>query len=94
MTVQRENFDAAAAEVVQEAESVLEGTPVTPTPAPAPVPAPPPATTPKPPVTPQCCGRPPGPMMFAGGADSGGDVEHELGCDNHPDNLAKLEVSS
>ncbi|MDX8145553.1 hypothetical protein SK854_25820 [Lentzea sp. BCCO 10_0061] len=94
MTVQRENFEVAATEVVQEAESVLEGTPVTPQPEPTPVPSPPPATTPKPPVTPQCCGRPPGPMMLMGTADSGGDVEHDPSCENHPDNLAKQEVAS
>lgn len=92
MTVQRDNLDVAGAEVVQEAESVLEGTPVVePEPAPAP-----PTEVPKreePEVTPMCCGRPPGPMMLMGSA-SGGDVEHEPGCENHPDNLAKQEVPS
>ncbi|WP_112261981.1 hypothetical protein [Lentzea terrae] len=89
MTVQRDNLDVAGAEVVQEAESVLEGTPVTPEP--TPVPVPPPV---EPEVKPMCCGRPPGPMMLVGTADSGGDVEHDQDCPNHPDNLATAEKVS
>ncbi|WP_439661191.1 hypothetical protein ACSHWB_06655 [Lentzea sp. HUAS TT2] len=60
MTVQRENLEVAGTEVVQEAESVLEGTPVV-----EPVPAPP-TEVPKPDkkedpeVTPMCCGGMPG----------------------------------
>ena len=97
MTVQRENFDVAATEVVQEAESVLEGTPVV---EPDPIPAPP-AEVPKPDkkedpeVTPMCCGGTPcflvGPhkLLSEGGvADSSGDVEHAHDCPNHPNNIA------
>lgn len=90
MTVQRDNLDVAGAEVVQEAESVLEGTPTTTQPQPAPptpTPAPPPA--PSPPVTPQCCGQ--NPKFFASSADltTDGQTEHNADCPNHPDNLAK-----
>jgi hypothetical protein len=91
MTVQRENFDVAATEVVQEAESVLEGTPVV-----EPVPAPP-AEVPKPDkkedpeVTPMCCGMPPGPMMLVGNFEQAEHV-HEADCPNNPDNLAQQEV--
>lgn len=56
MTVQRDNLDVAATEVVKEAESVLEGTPVV---EPQPMPD---APTKKedPEVTPMCCGGMPG----------------------------------
>ncbi|MFD9703653.1 hypothetical protein [Lentzea sp. NPDC059081] len=97
MTVQRENLDLAGTEVVQEAESVLEGTPVV---EPAPVPAPP-TEVPDPPtkkedpeVTPMCCGGTggflvrPRTLVSEGGVDSGGDVEHDPSCPNHADNLA------
>ncbi|SDL46963.1 hypothetical protein SAMN04488074_11192 [Lentzea albidocapillata subsp. violacea] len=95
MTVQRENLDVAETEVVQEAESVLEGTPVV---EPEPVPAPP-TEVPKPDkkedpeVTPMCCGGGPGfpfarPLPISEGAvDSGGDVEHNHDCPNHPNNI-------
>ena len=94
MTVQRENFDVAATEVVQEAESVLEGTPVV-----EPLPAPP-AEVPRPEkkedpeVTPMCCGGTPGfpfrrPLSISEGAvDSDGDIEHDHDCPNHPNNIA------
>ncbi|WP_329789454.1 hypothetical protein V1227_34845 [Lentzea sp. DG1S-22] len=103
MTVQRENFDVAATEVVQEAESVLEGTPVVePVPVePVPVEPAPPAEVPRPDkkedpeVTPMCCGGTPGflvgphKLLSEGGvADSGGDVEHAHDCPNHPNNIA------
>lgn len=94
MTVQRENLEVAGTEVVQEAESVLEGTPVV-----EPVPSPPtevpkPEKKEDPEVTPMCCGGTPGvplmrPLRITGGAvDSGGDVEHSHDCPNHPGNKA------
>ncbi|HUQ60651.1 hypothetical protein [Lentzea sp.] len=95
MTVQRENLDLVGTEVVQEAESVLEGTPVV---EPAPVPVPP-TEVPQPPkkkedpeVTPMCCGGGPGvpfrrPLRISEGSlDSGGDIEHDQDCPNHPSN--------
>ena len=100
MTVQRDNLDVAGAEaeVVQEAESVLEGTPVV---EPVPVEPAPPTEVPDAPekkedpeVTPMCCGGGPGHLLMRrsliseGGEDSGGDVEHELSCPNHPANKA------
>ncbi|MDX8055985.1 hypothetical protein SK571_41970 [Lentzea sp. BCCO 10_0798] len=99
MTVQRENFDVAATEVVQEAESVLEGTPVV---EPDPIPAPPtevpnPDKKEDPEVTPMCCGGGPGHMfkrrslVTEGTVDSGGDVEHDPTCVNHPDNKAVVQ---
>lgn len=100
MTVQRENFDAAAAEVVQEAESVLEGTPVV-DPIPVdPIPAPPtevprPDKKEDPEVKPMCCGGGPGflvkprTLLAEGGSeDSGDDVEHAHDCPNNPNNIA------
>lgn len=97
MTVQRENFDVAATEVVQEAESVLEGTPVV---EPDPIPVPP-AEVPKPDkkedpeVTPMCCGgttgflvRPRTLLGDGGSEGSGGDIEHTGDCPNHPNNVA------
>lgn len=95
MTVQRENLDVAATEVVQEAESVLEGTPVV---EPEPVPAPP-TEVPKPDkkedpeVTPMCCGGGPGflvkprSLVVEGGSEDSGDVEHDPTCANHPSNI-------
>ncbi|GAB2819748.1 hypothetical protein [Lentzea nigeriaca] len=101
MTVQRDNLDVAkaGAEVVQEAESVLEGTPVV---EPAPVePAPPTEVPDAPPVKkddpevkPMCCGgtggffTKPRKLVSEGGEDSGGDVEHDPTCPNHPSNKA------
>ena len=88
MTVQRDNLDVAGAEVVQEAESVLEGTPVVePQPAP-PTEVPRPKKEEDPEVTPQCCGQ--NPKFFAGSADltTDGPTEHNADCPNHPDNLA------
>jgi hypothetical protein len=99
MTVQRDNLEAVSgAEVVEAAESVLEGTPVaepetTPAP-PTEVPDAPPVKKDDPEVKPMCCGMPPGPMMLVGTADSGGDVEHQPDCPNHPDNLATAEKVS
>jgi len=96
MTVQRENFEVAATEVVQEAESVLEGTPVV-EPVPAPpteVPAAPPVKKDDPEVKPMCCGGTggflvrPRTLVSEGGEDSGGDVEHDPTCPNHVSNLA------
>jgi len=98
MTVQRDNLEMAGAEVVHEAESVLEGTPVV---EPAPIPTPPAEVPPAPPVKkddpevkPMCCGGGPGflvkPHRFVseGGEDSSGDVEHDPTCPNHPNNKA------
>lgn len=78
MTVQRENFDVAATEVVQEAESVLEGTPVV-----EPVPAPPtevpnPDKKEDPEVTPMCCGGTPGQPLIGRF-----NVVHEPGCERY-----------
>ncbi|KJK51227.1 hypothetical protein UK23_07705 [Lentzea aerocolonigenes] len=98
MTVQRDNLDAVSgAEVVEAAESVLEGAPVVePVPVePAPpteVPVVPPVKKDDPEVKPMCCGGGPGvpfrrPLHIAeGGVDSGGDVEHDPTCPNHPSN--------
>jgi hypothetical protein len=92
MTVQRDNLDVAGAEVVQEAESVLEGTPVV-----EPIPAPPtevPTKKEDPEVTPMCCGGGPGHpfrrqgLISEGAVDSGGDIEHDPTCQNHPNNKA------
>ncbi|MCX2953543.1 hypothetical protein [Lentzea sp. NEAU-D7] len=74
MTVQRENFDVAVTEVVQEAESVLEGTPVV---EPDPIPAPPtevptPDKKEDPEVTPMCCGGGPGMPLLK--------MPHQPGC--------------
>lgn len=97
MTVQRENFDVAVTEVVQEAESVLEGTPVV---EPDPIPAPPtevptPDKKEDPEVTPMCCGGTPGFLVKprtllsdGSGEDSGGDIEHAHDCPNHPNNIS------
>jgi hypothetical protein len=89
MAFQRENLDHAANEVVKEAESVLEGTPVEPDPIPAPpteVPRPDKKEDPE--VTPMCCGQTP--KFFSAGADltTDGPVHHEANCPNHPDNAA------
>ena len=90
MTVQRDNLDVAGAEaeVVQEAESVLEGTPVVePETQPAPpteVPDAPPVKKDDPEVKPMCCGPIP---KFVG------TVEHDASCPNHPDNVAKEGVA-
>ncbi len=94
MTVQRDNLDVAGAEVVQESESVLEGTPVVePVPAPPTEVPPPPKKEEDPEVKPMCCGQPPGPMMLVGNFEES-EREHEANCPNHPDNLAKQEVAS
>ena len=79
MTVQRENLDVVTgAEVVEAAESVLEGTPVAePETVPAPpteVPDAPPVKKDDPEVTPMCCGGMPGhgfvrPLEFVHAAD-------------------------
>jgi hypothetical protein len=76
MAFQRENLEHAANEVIKEAESVLEGTPVT---EPDPIPAPPtevpqPDKKEDPEVTPMCCGGMPGhpfvrPLEFLHAAD-------------------------
>jgi hypothetical protein len=96
MTVQRENFEVAATEVVQEAESVLEGTPVV-EPVPAPpteVPDAPPVKKDDPEVKPMCCGGTggflvrPRTLVSEGGEESGGDIEHDPACPNHVSNLA------
>ncbi|MET9225088.1 hypothetical protein [Lentzea sp. NPDC003310] len=96
MAFQRENLEHAANEVIKEAESVLEGTPVTePDPIPAPpteVPDAPPVKKDDPEVTPMCCGGGPGflvkPRTLLSGEDSGGDVEHAHDCPNNPNNIA------
>ena len=82
MTVQRENFDVAATEVVQEAESVLEGTPVVePVPAPpAEVPDAPPVKKEDPEVKPMCCGGHPIPPLYGSGQ---GLFMHETTCPNY-----------
>ncbi|MCG8928292.1 hypothetical protein [Lentzea sp. CC55] len=90
----------AATEVVQEAESVLEGTPVVePVPVePIPVEPAPPAEVPRPDkkedpeITPMCCGGGPGfplvgrRLISEGAVDSGGDIEHAADCPNHVSN--------
>ncbi|MDT7787765.1 MAG: hypothetical protein QOF58_6184 [Pseudonocardiales bacterium] len=98
MTVQRDNLDVVSGtDVVEAAESVLEGTPVLdPAPVePAPpteVPAVPPVKKDDPEVKPMCCGGGPGflvrphSLVSEGGEDSGGDVEHDADCPNHPSN--------
>lgn len=52
--------------------------------------------TPKddPPLETQCCGKPPIQPVHGGQLISEGEVEHDLGCPNHPDNVAKQEVAS
>lgn len=40
-----------------------------------------------PPLETQCCGKPPVQPVI-------GSFEHDPGCRNHPDNLAKQEVAS
>ncbi|MFD4643811.1 hypothetical protein ACFWN2_41335 [Lentzea sp. NPDC058436] len=90
MAFQRENVDHAANEVVKEAESVLEGTPVV---EPDPVPAPPtevprPDKKEDPEVTPMCCGQTPKFMSSAAALTTGGSVHHDANCPNHPDNAA------
>jgi hypothetical protein len=40
-----------------------------------------------PPLETQCCGKPPVQPVV-------GSFEHDPGCPNHPDNLAKQEVAS
>ncbi|PWK89281.1 hypothetical protein C8D88_102554 [Lentzea atacamensis] len=78
MTVQRDNLDLAATEVVEEAESVLEGTPVV---EPVPVEPAPPAEVPQPKkeedpeVKPMCCGGGPGMPLLA--------MPHQPGCPNY-----------
>jgi hypothetical protein len=47
-----------------------------------------------PPLTPQCCGKPPIQPVVGGQLISEGELQHELNCPNHPDNLAKQEVAS
>ena len=97
MTVQRDNLDAVSgAEVVEAAESVLEGTPVVepipvePSP-PTEVPVVPPVKKDDPEVKPMCCGGTPGFLvrphsLVSVGEETGGDVEHAPDCPNHPSN--------
>lgn len=44
-------------------------------------------------ITPKCCGHAPKFVPTAEDVDSGGDVEHDADCPNHPDNLAKEVVA-
>jgi hypothetical protein len=94
MTVQRDNLDAVSgAEVVEAAESVLEGTPVVePVPVePAPpteVPVVPPVKKDDPEVKPMCCGGGPGHPLLSRLNLSEGEVKHDPSCPNHPDNKA------
>lgn len=93
MTVQRDNLDVVTgAEVVEAAESVLEGTPVA---DPEQIPAPPteaPDTKPEkkedPEVTPMCCGGGPGHPLVGRFNLSEGEIEHDPTCPNHPDHKA------